>query len=194
MDRRYLIVVFGTLFFFQSFISLTEAEEEARAMVKVVLTIDHTISIAPLDVVVDAGVLDTGDAAVPIVYRVDSNSENIALSAVVTNLYKADDPSSVEVEAIPVNLSNGVAMRAQHASQAAGGDGIASYVGTDTITTNEDAMEGYLTEELAFESSQNGRFSQDVEIVPTWTSADPEQPEGEYSGYVVVRAMVMDQT
>ena len=53
---------------------------------------------------------------------------------------------------------------------------------------------GLMSGEEAFESSQNGHFSQEVAVTCTWNQDDPEKPQGEYSGWVVLAGMVLDMS
>ena len=55
-----------------------------------------------------------------------------------------------------------------------------------------DGFPGMQTETLSFESAQNNHFSQQVDLVVTWTQDDPEKPMGEYSGKVKMWAHVVD--
>ena len=93
---------------------------------------------------------------------------------------------------IPVNLSEGVEIDPDNANPINGESQVASYTGTGSYSAGEGTFPGKTTEEIVFESSQNGHFSQDVVVTPTWTNTNDEKPQGEYSGYVVLYGAVVD--
>ncbi len=174
--------------FLLSHVSPAQAGKKAQAMVRVHLRVEHMISIQPVSSDIDAGVVDTGDVSVPIRFRIDANSPRIAVSATVSDLYKGDGPSGDDARPIPVDTSRGLAIDPEDAHEA----GVSPFTGEDTLETPEGSLTGHRTEEVLLTSSQRHRFSQEIAVTPTWASEDPKQPEGEYSGYVLVRAMVVD--
>lgn len=168
------------------------ADPNASATAHVYLTIDPNIGLSAIDSNVNAGTLQTGSIEVPIRFRVDANTEAVSISALITNLYKGDDPTNQDVAPVAPDIDAGVVMDPEHANEIAGGDNIASYDGTGSITNEKGTFNGLTTEKLTFESSQNGHFSQEVEVTPTWENSDDEKPQGEYSGYVKLFAAVVD--
>jgi hypothetical protein len=163
------------------------AETSASASAHVVLRIDPNISVEAIDYNVDLGTLQTGEVSAPITFRIDANTQAVAISGLVTKLYKGDDPTSTVVTPIDVKQEEGVVIEPEHAKEVRGGNGRAEYVGAGSFN----GFEGYVTEQLVFESSQKGRFSQEVDVTPTWFNEDPEKPQGEYSGFVVLYSSVV---
>jgi len=172
-------------------VGIASADPTSSATAHVYLNIDPNIAVQAIDANVDAGTLQTGDRSVPITFRIDANTEQVSMSALVTKLYKGDDPKNTDVAPIPVNLSAGVVMQPANANPVNGGSNVATYIGTGNVTNPKGVFEGSLTQQLAFESSQNGHFSQNVEITPTWTNELDEKPTGQYSGYVVLYSAVL---
>ena len=167
------------------------ADETACAAAKVILNIDPNIGILPPSTI-NMGTLQTGDVSADLVFRIDANTEAVSLSALVTDLWKGDDPNGTEVDPIPVNLSAGLEIDPDNANPINGGSQVADYIGTCSYSASEGTFPGKTTEEITFESSQDGHFSQNVTVTPTWTNIDEEKPQGEYSGYVVLYGAVVD--
>ena len=164
------------------------ADPKGQAIAHVYLEINPNIAVQAIDSNVNLGTLQTGDVSLPIRFRIDANTEAVKISGWVTDLYKGDDPFNKDVAPIVVNLSNGFPIKPTNAHEIAGGNGIASYTGqTDYLGFNT-----HTTEELTFESSQNGHFSQDVLVSPSWKNTDPEKPQGEYSGWVILYAGIVE--
>lgn len=193
---RKLLALSAALFLLVASAGIASADPSASATAHVYITIDPNISVQAIDSNVDAGTLQTGDRSVPITFRIDANTEAVAMSALVTKLYKGDDPKGTEVAPIPVNESAGVIMDADFANPINGGENKADYIGSGNVTNNKGTFQGSLTKQIIFESSQSGHFSQNVEIIPTWTNEDTiagnEKPRGQYSGYVVLYSAVTD--
>lgn len=166
--------------------SYSYADPAASAVAHVTLTINPNIALQVIESHVNMGTTQTGDVQFPIRFRIDANTQSVGISGLVTKLYKGDAPNISEVEPIPVNLTAGLLIDPEFANEVAGGDGIASYVGTADYL----GFAGEVTEALTFESGQNNHFSQDVTVAPTWNNADEEKPQGEYSGYVVLYATI----
>jgi hypothetical protein len=163
------------------------ADELGSASAHVYININPNISMGSVGLV-DGGTLQTGQAAIDILFRIDANTEAVELSAFVSPLFKGNDPAGTEVAPIPVDLGAGVKMDPTAANEIQGGNGVAPYLGaaTNPWIAAEGAFPGFETEALVFESSQDGHFSQDVLVTATWENSDPEKPQGEYSGYVVL--------
>lgn len=182
-----LMVLVLALLCVGALVSGAYADPKANAVAHVYLTVNPNIALQALDSNVNIGTLQTGDAKFPIRFRVDANTEAVVLSGLVTKLYKGNDPTGTEVKPIPVNETVGLVIDPANAKEIKGGTGIANYTGT----SNYNGFDGSLTEELTFESSQNGHFSQEVVVTPTWKNDDNEKPQGEYSGFVILYASVV---
>ncbi len=167
------------------------ADPAAEAVSHVYLTVNPNIALQAIDANVNMGTTQTGDVTFPITFRIDANTEAVGISGLVTKLYKGDAPNATEVEPIDVNQSAGLVIDPVYANEIAGGSGIASYVSAGSyVVPLKGTFEGEVTEALTFESGQNGHFSQEVEVSPTWKNTDDEKPMGEYSGYVILYATV----
>ena len=170
--------------------SYAMADQSADATAHVYVNIDPNIAVTAIDANVQAASLQTGDVSVPITFQVDANTEAVELSAIVTNLYKGDDPSGTEVKPIlPSGL--GVIIDPANANPINGGSNLAAYSTVGTIVTDKGTFVGLTTQSITFESSQDGHFSQAVEVTPSWGNSDNEKPQGQYSGYVELLAAVV---
>ncbi len=164
------------------------ADPAGQAAAHVYLKINPNIAVQAIDSNLNLGTLQTGDVSLPILFRIDANTEAVAISGLVTDLYKGDDPTNKDVAPIVVDLTKGFPISPEHAKQIAGGNGIASYIGSSPYN----GFNGHTTQQLTFESSQNGHFSQNVQVQPAWINTDNEKPQGEYSGWVVLYSSVID--
>lgn len=190
MGKKILFAVLGVVLF----AAVAHADLEGSAKTHVYLDIVANIAVAPVAPIVDGGQIQTGDAVIPIIFRIDANTEAVKINVGVSDLYKGNDPEGTEVAPIPVNLSEGVIIDPVAGNEVEGGNGVAQYVSTGTISAAEGIFDSAITETLKFESSQNGHFSQEVVVTPVWTNEDDEKPQGEYSGYVELVALVASLT
>ncbi len=172
------------------FAGIAMADPTDSATSHVFLNIVENIAVSAIDSNIAAANLQTGEVSLPITFRVDANTEAVDLSVLVTKLYKGDDPAGTEVKPID-EAGGGVAIDPANANEMNGGDGFAEFETAGSITTEKGTFVGSQTQEVIFESSQNGHFSQDVEVIPTWSNSDDEKPVGQYSGYVVLYAAVV---
>lgn len=125
-------------------------------------------------------------------FRVDANVESLSLGVTTTNLYKGDDPTNADVAPLAVDTDHGVTITADNATPMAGASNSTTYSGADNSVTdgNGNAFPGQVSNNINFESSQNGDFSQAVHVDVGWV-VPPEQPQGEYSGYVVLHTALV---
>ena len=165
--------------------SVCFADTENSAVAKVYVKVDPNVAIRPLTAIVDAGSVQIGEFSADVKFRVDANKESVQFFAAASPLYKGDDPTNSEVPPIP--LAKGVVIQPTNANPIAGGTNVADY-GTPTTI---DEFPGMQTNAITFESSQDGHFSQDVNVKFTWDQPDPEKPMGEYSGKVKLTALLL---
>ncbi len=191
MMKKSLLIVAGICLLLFGMASSALADPAASAVAHVYMNVAPNIAVEAVDANVDAGTLQTGERQVPITFRVDANTQAVAMSVLVTQLYKGNDPTNTEVNPVRISTPRGVAIDPDNANEVNGGDGVAMYVGPSSMTNEKGTFEGMETEVLTFESSQNAHFSQNVEVTPTWVNTDNEQPQGQYSGYVVLYAAVL---
>ena len=141
---------------------------------------------------VDAGTVQTGDFSALCTFTIEANTQQVSIYAESTDLWKGDilvDPTDPDyTPPIPLNLSVPIAVGLDLASPLGGADPELVWTGT---AGDINGFPSQLTNPLGLESAQVGHFSQDMDLEVTWNQADPEKPQGEYSGYVKLYAMVI---
>lgn len=165
-----------------SFVSFSLADEKASATKRVIAIVKPNIGVGAA--AVKPVEVQTGKFKMLIPFRVDANKQIIHLQVCVTNLYKADDPTSEHF--IPVDNKKEVSVVPTNGIELGDRSNSLPYDGRHEIGD----FEGYITEDNEFESSQRGRFSQDVIVDPWWVQGDDELPTGEYSGFVQLIAWI----
>jgi hypothetical protein len=171
------------------------ADPAGSAMSHVFVNVDPNIAVMARTGNVDLGTVQLGKFAGNSIFRVDANEEAVMLGVATTDLYKGDDPTNTDVKPLPVDLSQGALIEPTNANPLGGASNVAQYDSAGTsISTPFGDMNGYRTNDITFESSQNGHFSQDVSVTVGWQQPDPEQPKGEYSGYVVLYTALVGGT
>lgn len=171
---------------------LAYADLENDATCHVFVDVDANIAVASMAPYFNLGSIQTGLFSGTIPFRVDANTEQVMLSAGASGLYKGDDPDSVFVPPIPLyndplDLEAGIDI-IPHLGNPTGGHTQRAIYEQPVII---DGFAGMQTETVTFESAQNNHFSQQVDLVITWTQDDPEKPMGEYSGKVKMWAWVV---
>lgn len=129
----------------------------------------------------------TGDVTVTLTFQVDANQQTVAMFVEASDLYKGDDPSGVGVAPIPLNRAVPAVIEPEHANPVNLASNQASWTGTGS------PIGGFATARSAailFESSQNNRFSQNVDVSVSWNQNDPEKPQGQYGGRVRLTAVL----
>jgi hypothetical protein len=185
MRRAFAVVGLAVLALASAGMAFADPTSEATA--DVFIDIDPNIAITPMFPYIDMGTWQTGEFTGTIPFRVDANTEQVKFAACASNLYKGDDPDAGLVPPIDIYLSAGVYLYAEMGNPIGGDDHNVSYVGEYDV----DGFPGWITEEVIFESAQPGHFSQQMDMVVTWTQPDPEKPMGQYSGKVRLMAMVV---
>ena len=169
------------------------ADEASSAMAHVAITVSPNIAAGVLGATIDQSV-QMGPFSAEIMFRVDANEEAVSLGVASSHLYKGDDPTLGEVAPLAVDQSGGVTIQPTHANPFSNGSNHASYSDPVVISTPKGDMDGFQSNSIAFESAQNGHFSQDVTVTTGWIQDDPEKPQGEYSGYVVLYTALLGAT
>ena len=163
------------------------ADMTGYAVKHVFLTVEPDVAVGATSVdTIDAGSIQRGEVEVTIPFRVDANQESLSLYVTASPLFKGDDPSNNDVS--PIDLCGWVEIYPTNASPMAGGSNRSTPVGDDFI----DAFPALVFESIDFESSQNGHFSQDVDVIVCWNQDEFEKPVGEYSGLVKLTAVLFD--
>ena len=166
------------------------ANTEAHATVQVYVEVEPSITISPSAPAIHLGSVQTGVISGQVPFRVDSNGQLVQFRAATTPLFKggvAGNSVLASVPPIPIRRESGIRINAEHANAAGGEDEVVDYVGPEG---DVEGFPGLTTQSVEFESSQNNHFSQAVTLQVTWNQNDPEKPTGEYSGLVVLWAMV----
>lgn len=129
----------------------------------------------------------TGDVSVTLTFQVDANQQTLAMFVEASDLYKGDDPSGASVGPIPLNRAVPVVIEPDHANPVNGASNQAPWTGAGSpigaFATARSAV-------ILFESSQNNRFSQNVDVTLSWTQNDPEKAQGQYGGRVRLTAVL----
>ena len=132
--------------------------------------------------------IQTGEFDITVPFRIDANKEQVAIQIEATPLWKGDDPFNNEVAPIELCDYSAVEIDPENANPIQGGDGFPSPTEGGSIINGSRSQR---FEAIIFESSQNGHFSQDVDVTVCWDQRDPELPTGEYSGWVKLTAMLI---
>lgn len=178
-----IIVVFMSLMlclFAFAPVALSDTDDNAIAEMNVTVDPNITVGDNPGEVRMS---VQTGDVEGAFVFQVDANMQYVDIQVGASHLYKADDPES-EVAPIVVNEAEGVDVDptsgegANLALNSSDGYEINGFPAVQTVTGT-------------FESSQNGHFSQPVDVIVTWNQDDPEKPQGDYSGFVQFYCMMV---
>ncbi|HKJ22841.1 MAG TPA: hypothetical protein VKA13_07105 [Gammaproteobacteria bacterium] len=149
----------------------------------VYVNVDPNVSVGVLTSNLQLPTVQVGTTTANVGFRVDANQENVWLGILTTDLYKGDDPTNSDVNPLGVDLPMGATITPDNATPTQGATNVAVY---NTTPTTYNGFNAYQTNYVNFESSQNGHFSQDIHVAVGWDQNDPEQPQGEYSGYVVL--------
>ncbi|MDH5256920.1 MAG: hypothetical protein OEX07_02900 [Gammaproteobacteria bacterium] len=167
--------------------ALADTSNDATA--KVYVQVSPNVSVVFTDAHVDLGTVQTGKFGGTATFRVDANEEAVILGVTATNLYKGDvcvvDP---EVAPLPVN-GDGALVEPDQANP------FNSFSKMLPWVTEAEHMGclGSRSSDVPYESAQNGHFSQDVDVSVSWDQPDPEQPQGEYSGFIILHTMLLGE-
>lgn len=159
----------------------------ASATAKVVVHVKPRIAVAATTPVVHVGTIETGNVSATVGFRVESNAGAVEMFVSATGLYKGGVAEGPTVAPIPLDASRGVRIDASEARPQGGRSNVAAFTGHGQI----EEFPARVTERIAFESKQKGRFSQDVRIGVAWNQNDAAKPPGDYAGRVRLTAMVL---
>jgi hypothetical protein len=188
MKRTFAIMI--ALAFCLAFVPVASADLQSNATAHVWVDVAANVAVTTIDSQVNLGSVQLGSFDANILFRVDANMENVDLWVYATKLYKGDDPTNSDVKPIEVNNTGGVVIAPKNANATKGGSNVAAYNGDIEL----DGFSGYSFAPINFESSQNGHFSQDVNVTVSYIQDDPEKPMGEYSGKVRLYCMLTPPT
>lgn len=162
------------------------AEDIGHATAHAHVVVNPNLAVVALTPNVDLGTVQVGTFPGVIVFRVDANVETISLWCVGTYLYQGNDPRGPQIEPIGLFRDGGARFEPTSANPIQGGSNVAPFL--ETVDFN--GFTGWISDRIAFESSQPGYFSQDVILTLSWDQPDPEKPRGEYAGWVILWASV----
>jgi len=163
------------------FASVASADNSSHAEAAVYVDVDSNIAVIT-NGAVDMGSRMIGTFGETVTFHVQSNHEQIWMSAAATHLYKGMDASS-EVSPLMVVAEDGVTITPSSGNRLMSEGGDNTLALNDSEYMHESGMAGYMSETGGFESSQNHIWNQDVDVDFTWT-IPTTQTEGEYGGYV----------
>jgi hypothetical protein len=176
-----IALVFAAAAMVAGFSTVSFADTSGSATATVLAKVNPNIGIKVNTATVDAGSVQTGDFSADIQFQVDANAQFINAFASASGLYKGADPSNTDVAPIPLNTAKGVAIVPTNGNQINNGPNNAAFtVAGDPIG----AFPTTKTETITLESSQNGHFSQPINVRVFWNQNDPEKPQGQYTGKV----------
>jgi hypothetical protein len=165
------------------------ADTGASATVNVSVNVNPNVSLVPINANVNAGTVQTGTFTAFCAFEVDANSEQVSFQVAASNLYKGDDPTTSLY--IPLDLSVGPTVQPVHGEPLNFASPVLSYTSYQcTVAGFPAQMTGF----QAYESSQAGVFSQEVDVTVTWIQSNPEMPTGQYSGVVELIATLLPTT
>ena len=182
--RKGLVIILG-LVLCLAFAPAAFADRSGDATAHVYVWVDPNITVNVVTGNVDLGSVQTGEFSGSIEFRVDSNVEQVGLWCAVSNLYKGDlNDGFVD----PIQVSGPATIAPTNATPQAGG----SNVGALDVDADVNGLPGkIMAGPIFFESSQDGHFSQNVLVSCGWNQDDPEKTIGEYSGFVILYAIIL---
>jgi hypothetical protein len=180
--KKILVVFMSLMLCLFAFAPVAFSDTEDDATAEMNVTVDPNITVGDNPAGVHMSV-QTGDVLGAFVFQVDANMQYVDIQVGASHLYKADDPNS-EVAPIIVNETEGVFVNPNS------GEG-ATLAFNSSSGYDINGFPAIQTSAETFESSQNGHFSQDVDVTVTWNQDDPEKPQGDYSGFVQFYCMMI---
>lgn len=160
------------------------ADETASATKKVQVRVLPNIGVGASSP--EPAQIQTGRFTITVPFHISANSQFVKIEISASHLFKAHDPAST-APPIMLDTSRPAAVVPAAGNENGGaGDNRLAWVEQTTISD----FPGWKTEVGTFESSQPGFFNQDVMVTVTWNQANPDQPVGDYSGYVRLTAML----
>ena len=177
------LVIGISLFISMCFVSpAVFADTEGDAVATATVEIIPNITIAQDPTGADMQEIQTGLFSGDFVFRIDSNMQYVTIGICASDLYKGGQTGG-EVLPIPVADSEGVIVNPEFSN--------ASTLAYNTDDPDVGGLAGSSFTQQEFESTQSGHFSADVDVTVTWDQDDAEKPQGDYSGYVKLFALIM---
>ncbi len=168
--------------------ALADLSNDASA--KVYVQVSPNVAVMFTEAHVDLGSVQIGKFGGTATFRVDANEEAVILGVTATDLYKGDvcvpEP---EVAPLPVN-GQGAHVDPDQANPFNSFSKMLPWVNE----ADHLGCAGLRSADVPYESAQNGHFSQDVDVSVSWDQPDPEQPQGEYSGFIILHTMLLGES
>jgi hypothetical protein len=163
------------------------ADLSSSAPATVMVHVSSNVAVGVLTGTVDMKNIQGGVFGGAITFRVDANVQELGFSVQVSNLYKDDVASSIWL--IPVNTAGGVLVVPDKGMPL--GFNVSEVLPYDvTKSIKVGGFDGWGTQVVRYGSGDNGTFSQNVVVTPTWNQNNPQLPTGEYSGVVTFTAVI----
>jgi hypothetical protein len=182
-----LTILAVALFFIAVAVSPASADTTNSAVASMYVNVVSNVAISSATPLVNLGSIQKGFFPATFVWRIDSNNEAVSFFLEASNLYKGDDPTDTVVKPIRLATAIPVSFTIENGNEMASGDNKGSWTG---IGKPIGIYPTAVTENVAYESSQNGHFSQNLTTVLTYNQSDQEQPMGQYSGKVRLTAFL----
>ncbi len=167
------------------------ADMEGSAVATVHVGVDRNVSVGVNTPIVDAGTVQVEEFSATISFRVDANVEVVHIYICASDLFKGGIVSPLDVAPIPVSGSGALIEPVDAGPLPVGRSNTAVWL-TGQGGPVVDGFPTRISETIAFESKQDGHFSQDVNVTVQWDQADPEKPEGVYWGRVKFVSLILD--
>jgi hypothetical protein len=185
--KRFMIVVISLMCLGLAVGTSAIAHDSGQATADVVVQVAANIAVQAATPLVSAGTIESGDFPATFVFTIDANKEQVKMMMEASGLYKGDDPTSTIVKPIPIETSGpggAVQVIPTYGNALSPHKNILDWQGGAVAGAAIGLFPTIASETVAFESAQNGDYSQDVTYVITYNQDDPEKPIGEYSGKV----------
>ena len=189
MFRKTIAAVFAASLIFAAAPSFASTEGDAEA--HVYLEVLPHVAVFPILYSIDGGAIQFGEHSIRVNWRIEANVQHLTVWGAATHLYKADLVGVVPP--IPLDLPKGIEVIDPVAESGATGV-FSPNNGDDWILEYDDTIPNYPINSLGgrktvgteFQSSAIGHFSHDFDFDVFWNLVATEQPQGEYSGFVMI--------
>ena len=168
-----------------------EVQTKNSATAHVFVNVDPTIAVGIPEPHVSLGSVGVGMVTGTITFRVDANTEKVKMQVEATNLCKGDQPKPINglpLYEIPIDVPSGAYVDPNSAGPLGG---LSKKLAWQSQNVDTAGWKWRTSEERTFDSSQNGHFSQEVDVTVQWDQTDNELPMGEYSGFVKLVAQIV---
>ena len=149
--------------------------------------LDPSISVKPINPVVQISPSGSGDLTGTFGFMVEANTGSVSLYAIVSKLYLDTDPTNTNVAPIDVNTATGVEFSPSAAKATSSSSLVASFTSTTTINKSKGLFDANQTEQINLQTDQtDGVFSQEIDLTTSWTMGTVLRPAGTYGGYITL--------